>query len=71
MSKVTKTVAHPKLYLRVNGTLQHVKEGTEVTVTAEQAESLGAKLTGGESKKKVDVSENKTKSTKPTKSKEA
>ena len=41
---VKRIVVHPKLYLRVDGKLQRVPPGTEVTVTKAQAESLGKKL---------------------------
>lgn len=44
MANVKRIVAHPKLYLRVEGKLQHIPKGTEVTVTKDQCEKLGARL---------------------------
>lgn len=52
---VKRTVVHPKLYLRVDGKLQHVKKGTEVTITKEQCENLGAKLADPAKQKKLDT----------------
>ena len=43
MAKATHTVSHRKQYLVVGGKLQHVKAGTEITLTAAQAKSLEAK----------------------------
>ena len=54
--KVKREVAHPKLYLRVGGKLQHVKKGTQLTVTEGQAARLGAKLVDPAVKAEVDVS---------------
>jgi negative regulator of genetic competence, sporulation and motility len=53
--KVTRIVAHPKLYLSVGGKLQHVKKGTEVTVTKSQAEEMGDKLIDGSRVDKLDT----------------
>jgi len=61
MSTITATVAHPNLYLSVKGKLQKMEVGTELTVTHEQAKSLGKKLTITKQARKVDVSQNKPK----------
>ena len=53
--KVTRTVAHPKLYLSVAGKLQHIKKGTEVTVTESQCEAMGAKLMDPSQAEKLDT----------------
>ena len=37
----THAVAHAKLYLRVNGKLQHVPKGTPLVLSKEQAEAGG------------------------------
>ena len=43
MAKATHVVVHPKQYLSVGGKLQHMPKGTELTLTAAQAESLEKK----------------------------
>lgn len=55
MANVKRIVAHPKLYLRVEGKLQHIPKGTELTLTKEQAESLGAKVLDPKEAKKLDA----------------
>jgi len=42
--EVKAIVVHPKLFMRVNGKLQHVKPGTELALSKKQAEKLGKKL---------------------------
>jgi hypothetical protein len=41
--KATHVVVHRKLFMAVGGKLQHVKAGTEVTLTPVQAKGLEAK----------------------------
>jgi len=54
-------VDHPKLYMVVGGKMQHVKPGTEVTVSEEQAKKLGEKLKVAEGKKSVTADKPKQK----------
>ena len=59
--KATHVVAHPKLFMAVDGKLQHVPKGTEITLTSTQAKGLVAKgrvLVVGE-KKSVDLTPDK------------
>lgn len=51
---VKRTVVHPKLYLRVDGKLQRVPVGTEITVTKAQAKSHGAKVSDPSKASKLD-----------------
>jgi hypothetical protein len=53
--KMKRIVAHPKLYLRVDGKLQLLPKGTEITVTKEQCEALGKKLMDPAEQKKLDA----------------
>ena len=53
--KVTHEVVHPKLYLSVGGKLQHVPAGTQVALTGQIAEGLGAKVLKLGSKKTVEL----------------
>lgn len=53
--KMKRIVAHPKLYMRVEGKLQHIPKGTEVTVTKMQCEALGKKLMDPAEQKKLDA----------------
>ena len=39
-------VAHPKLFLQVEGKLTHQPKGAAVQLTQEQAEKLGSKIVG-------------------------
>ncbi len=52
---VKRIVAHPKLYMSVDGKLQHIPKGTELTVTGAQCESLGTKLMDPAEQKKLDA----------------
>ena len=51
--KMKRIVAHPKLYMSVDGKLEHIPKGTEVTVTKAQCGSLGKKLMDPEEAKKL------------------
>jgi hypothetical protein len=42
-NKATHVVCHKSLYLRVNGKMQEMKEGEELTLSKDQAEKLVAK----------------------------
>lgn len=50
-----RVVVHPKLYMRVDGHVQHVPRGTELTVTKAQCVALGGKLMDPSQVKKLDV----------------
>lgn len=52
---VKRIVVHPKLYMAVEGKLQHVKVGTELKLSASQAERLGAKLIDPAEQKRLDT----------------
>lgn len=49
------TVTHPKLYMAVNGKLQHVEKGTELVLSEEQAKRLSSKVQVVKQAKKVDA----------------
>lgn len=53
--KATHTVVHPKLYLAVEGKLQHVPQGTGISLTAGQAEKAGNKVISISASKTVEV----------------
>ena len=53
--KATHVVTHPRLYLAVNGKLQHVEQGHEVTLSAAQAKSLGSKVEAIKERKRLDL----------------
>ena len=42
--KSTHVVEHAKMYMAVNGKLQHVVKGTQLALSADQAKRLGAKV---------------------------
>ena len=42
--KPTHEIVHPKLYLMVKGKMTHVKKGSQVYMTEEAAEGLGARV---------------------------
>ena len=42
--KPTHVVEHGKLYMAVNGKLQHVAKGTQLVLSADQANGLGARV---------------------------
>ena len=42
--KPTHVVEHGKLYMAVNGKLQHVAKGTQLVLSDDQARGLGAKV---------------------------
>lgn len=50
---VKRVVVHPKLYMAVEGKLQLVPVGTELTLTTEQAERLGKKVVDPAEQKKL------------------
>lgn len=54
--KMTHEVLHPKLYLRVEGKLQHVEAGTELNLTKDQAKALGSKVRSLTEKKQLSSS---------------
>lgn len=57
MTKKTFVVTHPKLYMKVEGKLAHIENGTEVSLDEKHAASLlkqGKVLVKGQGKK-VDV----------------
>jgi hypothetical protein len=53
--KVTRVVAHPKVYMHVGGKMQHVVKGTEVVVVATEEAGKGAKLVDPAKIKRVDT----------------
>lgn len=55
MANATHVVVHPKLNLAVNGKLQRLEVGTELTLDAKTAERLGKKVKPIGSAKSVDV----------------
>ena len=56
-SKTVKVVVnHPRLFLSVKGKLQQVEQGTELTVTHEQLESLGEKVCDPAQVKQINAS---------------
>lgn len=55
LKKPTHVVTHPKMYLSVNGQLQHFEQGTEVVLNPAQAEKLGNKVQKIAAKKRVDL----------------
>lgn len=57
MADVKVVVVHPKLYLAVKGKKTHVEAGSELTVTTEQAKSLGKKVASLADRKKVKADE--------------
>ncbi len=44
MSNMTHEVVHPKLYMAVNGEIQHIVKGTQLALNKTQATRLGAKV---------------------------
>lgn len=50
---VKRIVVHPKLYLAVEGKLQRVPPGTEITITKEQCERFGSKVADPSKQKKL------------------
>lgn len=44
MSKATHEVVHKRFYLAVKGKMQHMPVGTPLTLTAKQAEKMGARV---------------------------
>lgn len=50
----THEVVHPKLYMAVEGKLQHVPEGTPLILSEDQATSLGGKVKKLGEKKAID-----------------
>ena len=44
MAQATHRVKHDKLFMRVNGKLQHVAVGSEITLTKEMAEGFSDKV---------------------------
>lgn len=55
--RATHTVAHPKLYLSVNGKLQHVPQGTPIVLSKERAEKAGNKFMAIGNEKSLDLTE--------------
>lgn len=55
MAKATHEVNHPKLFLRVDGKLQQVEQGSQVALTKDNAEKLGGKVKLIGAKKQVDI----------------
>lgn len=54
--KATHTVVHPKLYLAVEGKLQHVPAGTGISLTTGQAKKAGNKVVSISASKTVEIS---------------
>ncbi len=42
--KATHVVTHKRLYLAVKGKLQHIKPGSNLTLSAKQAEKMGGRV---------------------------
>ena len=53
--KPTHVVAHKKLYLAVEGKLQHIPQGTEIVLTERIAAGLGKKVSKLGEQKPVDL----------------
>ena len=53
--KATHTVVHPKLYLAVEGKLQHIPKGTDIYLNKQSEKSLGKKVVLIGSSKTVEV----------------
>ena len=53
--KATHIVVHKKLYLAVEGKLQHVKAGSELTLDAKTAKQLGDKIKKLGEEKAIDL----------------
>lgn len=53
--KATHIVVHKKLYLAVEGKLQHVKAGSELTLDAKTAKQLGTKIKKLGEEKAIDL----------------
>lgn len=51
---VKRVVTHPKLFMKVEGKLQHVPQGTELTLTDSQADALADKTADPAELKKLD-----------------
>ena len=52
---VKRVVRHPNLYLRVEGKLQRMKVGTELTLTEKQCKDLGDKVSDPSQRERVDT----------------
>ncbi|MCK5127633.1 MAG: hypothetical protein KAR42_15355 [candidate division Zixibacteria bacterium] len=65
--KATHVVAHKKLYLAVDGKLQHVPAGTEMVLDAKAAEQMGKKVMKLGEQKAVDLTKGEPKSEEPGK----
>ncbi len=50
---VKRVVVHPKLYMAVDGKLQRIPPGTEITITKEQCERFGDKVADPSGRKKL------------------
>lgn len=57
----THIVKHRRLYLAVDGELQHFPEGKQLTLTKEQAEKLGGRVASLKDEAPVNLSEKKEK----------
>jgi len=54
-NKATHEVVHPRLFLGVNGKLQHVEKGTLIVLGTNQAKKLGDKVKSLSDKKTIDL----------------
>lgn len=59
--RATHLVVHKQLYLSVGGKLQHVKEGSQITLSSEQAMKLGDRVRSITEEKSVDLTAEETK----------
>ena len=65
--KATHVVAHKKLYLSVEGKLQHVPAGTEIVLDEKTADKRGKKVKKLGEQKAVDLTKGDPKSEEPGK----
>ena len=68
--RMTHEVVHPKLYMAVEGVLQHVEAGTQLVLNEDQAKSLGKKVTALGEKKTIDLTEKESKDSDKTEKKD-
>lgn len=65
MAQATHRVKHDKLFMRVNGKLQHVAVGSEITLTKEMAEGFADKVEAISGKPAVKVDTPQSPANKP------
>lgn len=58
----THIVNHGRLYLSVNGKLEHIKKGSQLTLTEKQAKGLGVRVTSLSGKPSIELNSDASKS---------